>query len=246
MLITGTMASQAAFYPIGTPGIAWGDAERSAWRAGTIVSRSYFDEVVSKIDDLRSTFDVEQYGALDYDVAEGGAPLPMFAVKTKGWDAAKPAVLVTGGVHGYETSGVQGALLFLATKAAGFAADFNICVAPCVSPWGYQRVQRWNALAVDPNRSFLPHAPQMAAESGALMAFVRGLGVGEWLAHVDLHETTDSDEGEFRPAKAARDGAAFEPGNVSSMRANVACARASLVFSFSRGLFHATGFALPS
>ena len=34
----------------------------------------------------------------------------------------------------------------------------------------------------------------------------------EFLMHIDLHETTDSDEGEFRPALAARDGKPFEPG----------------------------------
>jgi hypothetical protein len=32
--------------------------------------------------------------------------------------------------------------------------------------------------------------------------------------HVDLHETTDSDESEFRPALAARDGVAYVPGEV--------------------------------
>ena len=47
----------------------------------------------------------------------------------------KPSVLVTGGVHGYETSGVQGALAFLETEAQRYADRFNICVAPCVSPW---------------------------------------------------------------------------------------------------------------
>lgn len=34
------------------------------------------------------------------------------------------------------------------------------------------------------------------------------------LVHVDLHETTDTDETEFRPALAARDGKSFEPGNI--------------------------------
>ena len=34
------------------------------------------------------------------------------------------------------------------------------------------------------------------------------------LLHIDLHETTDSDESEFRPALAARDGKAFEPDTV--------------------------------
>src|SRR3546814_11247380 len=34
------------------------------------------------------------------------------------------------------------------------------------------------------------------------------------LMHIDLHETTDSDEAEFRPALAARDGKPFEPGTI--------------------------------
>jgi hypothetical protein len=34
------------------------------------------------------------------------------------------------------------------------------------------------------------------------------------LVHVDLHETTDTDESEFRPALAARDGVPFEPGGI--------------------------------
>lgn len=63
--------------------------------------------------------------------------------------------MVTGGVHGYETNGVQGALLFLKTKALAYAADFNILVCPCVSPWGYETIQRWNKNAEDPNRGFM-------------------------------------------------------------------------------------------
>jgi hypothetical protein len=34
------------------------------------------------------------------------------------------------------------------------------------------------------------------------------------VVHVDLHETTDSDESEFRPALAARDGVAPVPGEI--------------------------------
>jgi hypothetical protein len=34
---------------------------------------------------------------------------------------------------------------------------------------------------------------------------------GRFLAHIDLHETTDTDESEFRPALAARDGKQYEP-----------------------------------
>ena len=56
--------------------------------------------------------DVVPYGALSLDPAR----YPLFVVKTRRWEASKPSVLVTGGVHGYETSGVQGAILFCQTK----------------------------------------------------------------------------------------------------------------------------------
>ena len=55
---------------------------------------------------LQGDFDVEQYGALSLDPKR----YPLFAVKTRSWVDGRPLVLVTGGVHGYETSGVQGAL----------------------------------------------------------------------------------------------------------------------------------------
>jgi len=70
---------------------------------------------------------VQQYGALSIDKER----YPLFALKTKNWVAGKPAVLITGGTHGYEKSGVQGALLFLETKAEVYSSTFNILVAPC-------------------------------------------------------------------------------------------------------------------
>ena len=45
------------------------------------------------------------------------------------------------------------------------------------------------------------------------MALVRDAGV-DFSMHVDLHETTDTDESEFRPAVAARDGEPFVPGTI--------------------------------
>jgi hypothetical protein len=45
--------------------------------------------------------------------------------------------IVTISVHGYETSGVQGTILFLTSRAAEYASKYNIVVCPCVSPWGY-------------------------------------------------------------------------------------------------------------
>ncbi|ELB2807562.1 M14 family metallocarboxypeptidase [Vibrio alginolyticus] len=193
-------------YPIGTPGQPWNEEERKAWLATQEVKRSYQDEVVSKIDALRKRFDVEQYGALSYNEAR----FPLFCIKTRNWDSTKPVVLVTGGVHGYETSGVHGALKFVETEAERYAEHFNIVVAPCVSPWGYEVINRWNPNAIDPNRSFYKDSP--AEESANLIKLVATLG--DVLMHIDLHETTDSDETEFRPALAARDGIEYIEGMI--------------------------------
>ena len=195
-------------YPIGVPGQPWGAAEKAAWRPRQRKQRSYADEVMSKIDALRERFDVEQYGELDY--APDGR-YPLLAIHSRDWDAALPVMLVTGGVHGYETSGVHGALQFVERHAADYAGRANLVVVPCVSPWAYERINRWNPDALDPNRNFKAGSP--AAESAALLALVAPLQ-GRVLVHIDLHETTDSDESEFRPALAARDGKDYDPGTI--------------------------------
>lgn len=196
-----------AFYPIGTPGEPWGDTEKAEWLAQQTRQRSYVDDVVGVIDGLREKFDVTQYGELDY------APdrYPLFVLKSRDWDESLPVMLVTGGVHGYETSGVHGALLFAGRDAAAYAGRANLVIVPCISPWGYERIHRWNPQALDPNRNFVENSPAPEAARfidmlGDLRRHVR--------MHIDLHETTDSDESEFRPALAARDGKPFEPGEV--------------------------------
>ncbi len=201
------MTTVSRFYPIGTPGKPWGEQERQQWRTQIEKKRDYHTEVVSKIQALSDQFDIEQYGEISYHPER----LPLLCLKSKDWSAAKPVVLITGGVHGYETSGVHGALLFLETEAQRYAQHFNLLVAPCVSPWGYEIINRWNALALDPNRSFYPNSP--AQESANLIALVSSIAE-PILVHFDLHETTDSDEQEFRPALAARDGLDFEPGTI--------------------------------
>ncbi|MEI2429395.1 M14 family metallocarboxypeptidase [Lysobacter yananisis] len=202
------MSTATAFYPIGTPGQAWGPAEVAEWRSRQIRHRSYFDEVASVIERLGERYEKVQYGELDYG-ADGRFPL--FALKSRNWDDALPTMLVTGGVHGYETSGVHGALLFLDQDAGAYAGRINLLVAPCVSPWAYERIHRWNPDAIDPNRSFRDDSP--AGESAALWALAAPLRASA-LMHIDLHETTDSDESEFRPALAARDGKPYEPGEI--------------------------------
>lgn len=196
-----------AFYPIGTPGQPWGDAEKAEWLSRQTRQRSYEADVVSVIERLRPRFDVIEYGRIAY----GADAYPLLAIRSRDWRDDLPVVLVTGGVHGYETSGVHGALQFVDQHAADYAGRVNLLVAPCVSPWAYERIHRWNANAIDPNRSFREDSP--AEESAALMRLVAPVR-DRVLVHIDLHETTDTDESEFRPALAARDGKPFEPGEI--------------------------------
>lgn len=194
-------------YPIGTPGTPWGDDERAEWLSRQTRQRSYESEVLSVVESLRPRFDVQEYGHLDY------APdrYPLMALRSRDWHDDLPVVLVTGGVHGYETSGVHGALRFLDQHAAQYAGRVNLLVTPCVSPWAYERIHRWNPDAIDPNRSFRERSP--AEESASLMRLIAPVR-DHIVLHIDLHETTDTDESEFRPALAARDGKPFEPGGI--------------------------------
>jgi hypothetical protein len=192
-------------YPVGTPGRVWGEAERNQWRARQSRHRRYDHDVLPRIERLADRFERISYGRLEY----AGEAYELYALSSRPWDPSLPAALITGGVHGYETSGVMGALAFLETRAADYAGRVNLLAAPCVSPWGYERINRWNHDAVDPNRNFRSDGPSREATS--LMGLVQPR---QFLLHIDLHETTDSDESEFRPALAARDGKPFEPGLV--------------------------------
>jgi len=205
-------------YRIGEIGIAWGEAEKAAWLEQTTKKRSYIDEVVTKLNEVvnQDVFELRQYGALSINPEM----YPLMAAISKEWDEAKPTVLVTGGVHGYETSGVQGAILFLQTRATEYVGKYNIVVCPCVSPWGYEHIERWNSICLDPNRSFGADPATHTEESAAVKALLATLGVEGtsaegaspgWICHVDCHETTDTDESEFMPARAALSGSVYKP-----------------------------------
>ncbi|RBP47109.1 M14 family metallopeptidase [Arenicella xantha] len=185
-------------YAVGQPGKPWASAERGAWLAMQSIQRQYADEVLAKLSAVDACLTVEQYGALSYDPDR----YPLFAAKSSNWQCDKPVALITGGVHGYETSGVQGALRFLVLHAPEFSQQFNLIIAPCISPWAYETINRWNPYAIDPNRSFEKNSPSQ--EAAALMAYVNSI-TDTITLHIDLHETTDTDNSEFRPALAARD-----------------------------------------
>jgi len=188
-------------YPIGVTGKKWGYAEKMLWQTEQQVKRSYQDQVLAELMQLGEqcdNFELVQYGTLRYGLRE----YPLFVIRSKNWQSTKHNVLVTGGVHGYETSGVHGAIQFIKRAADKYRHQYNFIIAPCVSPWGYETINRWNPNAVDPNRSFYANSP--AQEAALLMRYIDGLAI-EFITHIDLHETTDTDNSEFRPALIARD-----------------------------------------
>ena len=242
----------ASAYPIGKPGQVWGEEEKSLWLNKQVIQRSYAEQVLALILDsasisantadpmettatqsnahpeITSALELVHYNTLAYNTLhQGASDYPVYLFKSRHWDETKPNVLITGGVHGYETSGVQGAIRFLRTKAQHYCQHANLIIVPCLSPWGYETINRWNPHAIDPNRSFVhdtaPHDTAMTQakaqaskvqlsdvqEAHALMAALSELAVNFSL-HIDLHETTDSDNAEFRPALAARDGTSYD------------------------------------
>ena len=83
-----------------------------------------------------------------------------------------------------------------------YSQQFNIIVCPCVSPWGYETINRWNRCTLDPNRGFTG-LNSSTEECVAVMKYIHELTFD---VHFDLHETTDTDDTTFRPALAERDG----------------------------------------
>jgi hypothetical protein len=177
----------------------WQQADKDNWFQQQTIQRSYADDVLSKVKHLSASFDVTQYGALSQDPER----YPLFLAKSKNFDFTKKTILITGGVHGYETSGVHGALGFLEKGAAPFLDTFNFVCVPCISPWAYETINRWNAKAIDPNRSFYKDSP--VEECRLFLAAMSSLDVKPF-AHFDLHETTDTDNTVFRPTLEKRDG----------------------------------------
>ena len=194
-------------YPIGKPGTPWNAADKATWLGRQRVKRSYAQEVLAPLQTrLPAQAELFHYGVLDY-TRFGFGSYPLCAVRSRRWEPSRPVVLVTGGVHGYETSGVQGALRWILQEFDAHAKAVNLLVLPCVSPWGFETINRWNPEALDPNRQFRPNSP--AAESALAMACVF-TNCERVDVQVDLHETTDTDNSEFGPAKAARDGVPFD------------------------------------
>lgn len=100
------------------------------------------------------------------------------------------------------------------------AITTTTAAATATSTSSYEHIERWNPICLDPNRSFGSDPATHTEESSAVIALLASLGVEGsseeganpgWVCHVDCHETTDTDESEFMPARAALGGSVYKP-----------------------------------
>jgi hypothetical protein len=180
----------------------WDARKISDWYNQIVQKRvRTYDDVVQRIQRLpANSFQLEQYGTLSIEPSR----YPLLSVTAGDLENGKPNILIMGGVHGYEPSGVEAALEFLENEATSLTDEFNFAVYPCISPWAYEYDHRWNADAEDPNRQFLTSGGASAEESVMFMISILGANA-HYKAAVDLHETPDRDI-ELRQQRADRFG----------------------------------------
>ena len=190
----------------------WKEEDKLEWLSKQRFQRSYEKQVLTRIDQLREiggNLKITSYGNLSLqernELVLDGAVLsgeeyknryPLYYAEVGDMSNQKPIVVVTGGTHGYEESGVYGALEFLEKDVANYTDQFNFFVFPCVSPFAYEVNQRWTHNAWDPNRSFdrsKPYVPEAQLVMDVLDEARKKVD-RDFAAAVDLHETPDRDK----------------------------------------------------
>lgn len=200
------------------PGAGWNKEQVEDWHNAVIIKgkvRSYQKDVVARLEALPShTHMVKQYGV----VSSGGSETyPVFQV-TVGDCIENPNILLMGGVHGYEPSGVEASFRFLEEQAVDYSKKANITAFVCVSPWAYEYNQRWNWQAEDPNRLFTHNTP--ATKPGVFRTFdidecrtvMEAIEAADkrYVLALDKHETSDMDI-DLRIDRAERFGLKLDP-----------------------------------
>lgn len=190
----------------------WGETEKLEWLSKQTFQRSYQDQVLARIEKLKEAggnIKIKSYGNLSLqnrdELAINGATLsgedykkryPLYYAEVGDITDGKPNIIVTGGTHGYEESGVYGALEFLEKDVTNYTDKFNFLVFPCLSPFAYEVNQRWTHNAWDVNRSFdrsKPYVPEAQLVMDVLDEARKRAGK-DFAAAVDLHETPDRDK----------------------------------------------------
>ncbi len=163
----------------------WKSEHVEAWRKPLKLVRDYKKNIVQRIkgESISQNFTSHEYGRLSHNPDK----FPLFYLKSKNWDDDKPSILIVGGVHGYEPSGIFASIEFAEKNEDN---NFNYVIFPCLSPWGYEMDHRWNYEAQDPNRGYVVNSD--IEECIHFMDAIDTLGK-TFLGSIDLHETPDRD-----------------------------------------------------
>lgn len=182
----------------------WSESQISDWYNGVVARGKVRDysEIVTRVTRLPANiYTVETHAVM----SDGN---PAFRISIGDTHNGNPNILIIGGVHGYEPSGVEAAIRFVQKEAPSLINKFNFVVYPCISPWAYEHDQRWNAQAQDPNRLFARgDAFPAIEECQHFMTSMEQNGI-KFAAAIDLHETCDRDV-ELRILRSERFGSAL-------------------------------------
>jgi Succinylglutamate desuccinylase / Aspartoacylase family len=132
---------------------------------------------------------VEQIAEVTY----GTARWPIFCVRSERWEAGRPTVLISGGLHGDEPAGVHAALAFLADAHHEFDDVFQFVVFPCVNPSGFDADTLQTASGANLNRLFGINSAQ--PEVRAIEDWLRDQA-RRFVMTFDLHEVSADYVGE--------------------------------------------------
>ena len=197
----------ARAYHIGTAGTKWGLKEITQWRSERVKSRSYAEEVIAKLEQLKSAFDVFEYGALlrgrsiSHPVRGQNQRVDARqAVRARNGRRARVRDQRRAGRAAVPHGGSRRRVRCQGCEHPGGAVRVTVGLRahPAVEPRG----RGPEPLLPLPRRRGgvrLPGGGEPREASPVLRP-------GSWRRCNNLHETTDTDETEFRVAKAARDG----------------------------------------
>ncbi|MBW2971628.1 succinylglutamate desuccinylase/aspartoacylase family protein [Candidatus Woesearchaeota archaeon] len=114
------------------------------------IIRSYRRDVISKLERLPHLCNT--IGRLTNE--SGAYPLFRVVAAQGGRHNGRKDVLISGGVHGDEPSGVYAVMDFLEHHVWEYLDRFRFFAYPCINPWGFERHLRDNAQGVNINRTF--------------------------------------------------------------------------------------------
>jgi hypothetical protein len=144
-------------------------------------ARSYFEEILPKIEALKERFEVIELGRPTL----GGMEYPYIAVRVSGREATLPNIHIHANIHGNEPAGAYAALTFLESDIDKYRQFFNLTVIPSANPSGFELDTRQNANNVDLNRNFM--GPDFEPETALSRSFIENENRA-YLAVLELHE----------------------------------------------------------